>query len=153
MVIPVDETGSGRSSADSSQLNKRMQIISPGKLTHTHKHIACSHGDRFASWHASHWATVDDWVLHLALVVAPLDLEVTAEAGPVLIPGIGHQPVRSALFLAPAQDLDGVSSQHRISDWVGAVEHSRLVRLKALVHDELGADRTILVDLLHHVIS
>ena len=32
---------------------------------------------------------------------------------PVSVPGVGTEPVRNAIFLSPAQDLDGMSTQRR----------------------------------------
>lgn len=99
---------------------------------------------------AGNWATVDRWIFDLALIVAPVDLEESMIA-PILIPAVSDQPVGSIVLSAPAKDLDGVSSKHRVRDGAASLVHTRLVGLEALVHKEHASDRAVLVDLLPHL--
>merc|ERR1712100_266270 len=61
-----------------------------------------SHDDVAQSFRfASNRATVDHWILDLALVVAPVDLE-KALVPPVFIPAVRAQPIRSAILSTSA---------------------------------------------------
>ena len=71
-----------------------------------------------------------DVVLEAALVDAAQDLEVAAIA-PVLVPRVGHQPVRRAVLNAPPEQ------PYRVAAEVPAgrvLVHARLVRQEVLVH-------------------
>lgn len=76
--------------------------------------------------------TGDNLSFDSALVVSSSDLE-EALVSPALIPAVGNQPVRSAAFNTPANNLDSVSSQSRSSS---VVINSALVGQEVVVDGE-----------------
>ena len=68
------------------------------------------------------------------MVAAPEDLE-GALVAPVVVPGVGHQPVGRVLLHAPAQQSDGVAPQGLAA---GVLVHAALVVGEVLEHREGG---------------
>ena len=83
------------------------------------------------------------------MVGAPQYLE-GATVAPVVVPGVGHQPVWSPILLSPAQQSDGVASQGFAGN---VLVNSRLVVGEILKHREGGLRGTVShqlpLDLLH----
>ena len=90
-----------------------------------------------------------DPTLDAAVVGAPEYLEGAAVA-PVVVPGVGHQPVRGPLLLPPAQQTDGVAAQGFAGN---VLVNSGLVVGEVLEHSEGGLGGTVShqlhLDLLH----
>merc|ERR1719454_1058720 len=96
-------------------------------------------------------AAINGGILDLALVVALVDLEV-AMVTPILIPAVCNQPVWCTIFSTPAHDLDGMTTEHRVSDGIACFVDTRLVVGETLVDKEHACDWPILIDVLHHLV-
>lgn len=79
------------------------------------------------------------------------DLKVSVVA-PIRVPGVGNQPVRRPILNSPAQDTNGMSSQHLATHML---IHSRLVVDQILIDSKGALHRSICHDLvlnLRHVL-
>merc|ERR1719218_71473 len=97
-------------------MGQSLAVMASGEAPSPPSRSLRSHDDVLAELgHAGDRAAVDHRVLDLALVDAALDLEVALVA-PVLVPAVGHEPVRHAALGAPAHDLDRVAAEHRLEE-------------------------------------
>jgi len=87
-------------------------------------------------------------VLYAALVVATDDAEV-ALLTPVLVPGVGDEPVLGAVLNTIAEDADGMATLDRAG---GVLVDAVLVEHEVLVDGEGTLARTVGAELGHHVL-
>merc|ERR1719239_147942 len=103
----------------------------------------------FQDWQVLHlWISGHDLGLNTTLVTSTGDLEETCIT-PVLVPGVGNQPVLDATLYTVTHDLDGVTSQWRAGF---VLVHTTLVLDKVCVDSEGSFHWSLGDQLLHDVL-